>query len=241
MACTNKCCCAFENAFDAEYAEGDLKDYLKDGPAQSTLALLRAVQSLTDVRGATVLDIGGGVGVIQWELLQAGAQSSFDVDGSPAYIAVARREAGRRGYGDRTGFLHGDFTQVADQVEAADIVTLDRVICCYPDMHALVGAAAQKTRRVLALVWPREAWWMHAGVAMFNLFERFNQYPFVQTLHAQRDVDAVAGAHGLDMKHAQNTGLWQVRVYARAYSKQTCFLAFVPRIFLPLKQPGFLS
>jgi magnesium-protoporphyrin O-methyltransferase len=216
MACTNKCCCAFENAFDAEYAEGDLEDYLKNGPAQSTQALLRAVQSLAGVRGATVLDIGGGAGAVQLELLKAGAQSTFDVDGSQAYLAVAKREAARQGYADRTGYLHGDFTQVADQVEPADIVTLDRVICCYPNMRSLVDAAAQKAQRVLGLVWPREAWWMHVGVAAFNLFERFGKYPLIQTLHAQRDVDAVAGAHGLVMKHAQNVGLWQVRVYARS-------------------------
>lgn len=216
MPCTNKCCCAFEDAFDVDYAEGDLKDYLKNGPAKSTLALLRAVQALTDVRDATVLDIGGGVGAVQLELLKAGAASTFDVDGSPAYIAVAKREAARQGYADRTGFLHGDFTQVADQVDAADIATLDRVICCYPDMRSLVDAAAAKTKRVLGLVWPREAWWMHAGVAVFNLFERFSKYPLIQTLHAQSDVDAVAGAHGLMMKHAQNAGIWQVRVYARS-------------------------
>lgn len=214
MPCTNKCCCAFENAFDADYAEGDLEDYLKHGPAKSTLVLLRAVQALTDVRHATVLDIGGGVGTVQLELLKAGASSTFDVDGSSAYIAVAKREAARQGYANRSGFLHGDFTQVADQVEAADIVTLDRVICCYPDMRSLVDVAARKTQRVLGLVWPREAWWMHAGVAVFNLFERFSKYPLYQTLHAQSDVDAVAGAHGLAMKHAQNVGLWQVRVYA---------------------------
>jgi magnesium-protoporphyrin O-methyltransferase len=216
MACTNKCCAAFEDAFDADYAEGDLKDYLKNGPSKSTSTLLRAVQSLIDVRDATVLDIGGGVGAVQLALLHAGAGSAFDVDGSPAYIAVAKREAARQGYADRTSFLHGDFTQVADQVHSADIVTLDRVICCYPDMHALVGAAAQKTRKVLGLVWPREAWWVHAGFALFNLFERFSKYPLIQTLHAQRDVDAVASAHGLVMKHAQNAGLWQVRVYARS-------------------------
>ena len=215
MACTNKCCCAFENAFDAGYAEGDLKDYLKNGPAKSTSALLRVIQSLTDVRDATVLDIGGGVGAVQLELLKAGAQSAFDVDGSPAYLAVAKREAARQGYADRTGYLHGDFTQVADQVADADIVTLDRVICCYPYMRSLVDAAAQKTQRVLGLVWPREAWWIHAGVAVFNLFERFSKYPLIQTLHAQGDVDAVAGAHGLAMQHAQNIGIWQVRVYAR--------------------------
>ena len=215
MPCTNNCCCAFENAFDEDYVEGDLKDYQKHGPSKSTLALLRAVQSLTAVRDATVLDIGGGVGAVQLELLKAGARSTFDVDGSPAYIAAAKREFERLGFADRAGFLHGDFAQVANVVETADIVTLDRVICCYPDMHSLVNAAAQKTRKVMGLVWPREAWWTHAGIKVFNLFQRMSRYPLVQTLHAQPEVDAVAGAYGLVMKRTQNVGFWQVRVYAR--------------------------
>jgi len=75
MPCTNNCCCAFENAFDEDYVEGDLKDYQKHGPSKSTLALLRAVQSLTAVRDATVLDIGGGVGAVQLELLKAGCKA----------------------------------------------------------------------------------------------------------------------------------------------------------------------
>lgn len=210
------CCCAFENAFDAGYAEGNLKSYHKDGPAKSTRALLSAIHSLNDVRGATVLDIGGGVGAVQLELLKAGAASAFDVDGSQAYIAVAKREAERQGFADRTSYLHGDFTQVVDQVAPADIVTLDRVICCYPDMRSLVGAAAQKARKLLGLVWPREAWWAHAGIAAFNFFTRFSRYPLIQTLHAQHDVDAVAGECGLALRHAQNAGIWQVRVYARS-------------------------
>ncbi len=216
MTCTNTCCCAFENAFSPHYVESDLRGYLRRGPSTSTLALLRAVQTLIDARDATVLDIGGGVGAVQLELLKAGAQSTFDVDGSQAYLAVAKREAARQGYADRTAYLHADFTQVADAVAEADIVTLDRVICCYPDMRSLVGAAAQKTRKVLGLVWPREVWWAHAGIATFNFFMRFSKYPLIQTLHAQQDVDAVAGAHGLALRHAQNAGIWQVRVYARS-------------------------
>ena len=151
-------------------------------------------------------------------IAQGGAQSAFDVDGSPAYIAAAKREAERQGFADRAGFLHGDFTQVAGAVDPADIVTLDRVICCYPDMHTLVDAAAQKTRRVLGLVWPREAWWVRAGFAVFNLYERFSKYPLFRRCMRNAEVDAVAGAHGLMMKHAQNVGFWQVRVYARSNS-----------------------
>lgn len=215
MPCTCGCCNAFENAFDAKYAHGDLADYRRNGPSKQTRALLESVTSLTNVRGATVLDIGGGVGAISHELLSAGAGFATDVDGSQAYIASAKEEAVRRNQFDRMQFKHGDFVAIADEIDAADIVTLDRVICCYPDMPSLVNAAAAHARRVLALVWPREAWWAHAGIAVFNLAERFSRYPLIQTLHDFRAVDGVVAGHGLSVKHARNVGFWQLRVYAR--------------------------
>jgi hypothetical protein len=43
---------------------------------------------------------------------------------------------------------------IAGTLPDADVVTLDRVVCCYPDPEALLGAAA-KTRQVLAFTYPR--------------------------------------------------------------------------------------
>ena len=49
-----------------------------------------------------------------------------------------------------------DFAEAALEVAAADIVILNRVVCCYPDMPKLVGAAADHTREVLVLSFPKE-------------------------------------------------------------------------------------
>lgn len=213
MPCTSNCCHAYEHAFDEQYAQGDLDDYRAKGPERSTRVLLDLIRAATDVRGASVLDIGGGVGAVHHELLKAGAASAVDVDGSSAYIAASKREAERLNHADRIAHQRGDFVALADEVAAADIVALDRVICCYPDMPALAGAAASKARRVLGLVWPRDAWWMQIGLWGFNLFERFSKYPLLQSFHRVADVDRVIGEVGLRVHTAQNAGWWHVRVY----------------------------
>jgi magnesium-protoporphyrin O-methyltransferase len=215
VPCTSNCCRAYEHAFDEGYAQGDLDDYRAKGPERSTRVLLDLIHAATDVQGATVLDIGGGVGAVHHELLKAAAVSAVDVDGSSAYIAASKREAERLNHADRIAYLRGNFVELADAVQPADIVTLDRVICCYPDMPALVGAASSKARRAIGLVWPREAWWMQIGLAAFNVFERFSKYPLYQSFHRVADVDRVIGAAGLRVHARRNAGLWHARVYVR--------------------------
>ncbi len=214
--CTASCCRAFEGVFNASYAEDDLEDYRKNGPAKATRLLLQAIQDATPVAGVTLLDIGGGVGAVHHELLKAGAHSAVDVDGSSAFLDAARREAERQGHADRVSYLHGDFVSLADAIAPADIVTLDRVICCYPDMPRLVSAAAARARRVLGLVFPRDMWWVRAGVWVVNLFERLRRDPLLFYAHRTVAVDAMIERHGLRSQFARNVGLiWQVRVYVR--------------------------
>ena len=213
--CTAGCCRAYENAFDADYAEGDLADYRAKGPDRSTRVLLDLVRAATDVQGASVLDIGGGVGPVHHELLKSGAASVTDVDGSSAYIAASKSEADRQGHAGRMTYRLGNFVDLAGEIESADIVTLDRVICCYPDMPTLASKAAAHAKHVIGLVWPRDAWWMQIGLWGFNIVERFSKYPLYQTFHRVVDVDRVIGEHGLTVHASRNAGMWHARVYKR--------------------------
>ncbi len=92
-------CQGIECLFDRREALRKLSSYQRQGPSQTARLLLDAVKA-AGVEGATLLDIGGGVGVAQLELLAAGLRSATDVDASSAYLDVAREEAQRRGYGD---------------------------------------------------------------------------------------------------------------------------------------------
>jgi magnesium-protoporphyrin O-methyltransferase len=168
------------------------------------------------IEDASVLDIGGGIGAIQFELLDAGAGRATSVEASAAYLRVAREESRRRGLADRIAYEAGDFVELADGVEPADVVTLDRVICCYPDMESLVGRSAERARRVYALVYPQDRWWVGLGIRATNLCMRVSRRAFRAYVHRTKDVDAVARAHGLAPRVARRAGpIWQVAVYVR--------------------------
>src|ERR1043165_4750729 len=109
------CDCGCPNVFSSKQAEGDLKRYRSKGPAASTGALIRAILD-EGVRGGTLLDIGGGIGAIQLELLTAGLAHAESVDATEPYVRTALDEAARRGFGDRVNSHLGDFVQLASEI-----------------------------------------------------------------------------------------------------------------------------
>ena len=179
---TNCCCQGVDQIFGERTARHDLRRYRRRGPSKPTRVLLDALRR-EGVENATLLDIGGGIGVIQQELLEAGVARATSVEASADYLSVAREEAQRRGRADRITYREGDFVALADGVEPADVVTLDRVICCYPDMESLVGRSAARARRLYGLVYPQERWWVGAGLRLTNLLMRLSRRSFRAHLH----------------------------------------------------------
>jgi 2-polyprenyl-3-methyl-5-hydroxy-6-metoxy-1,4-benzoquinol methylase len=110
------------------------------GPESATRELIDAIRD-EGVEGASVLDIGAGVGAVHITLLDAGAATAVDLDASREYMATARGEAERRGLAGRVEYRYGDVVELAAELPPADIVTLDSVICCYPYLPALLRAA----------------------------------------------------------------------------------------------------
>ena len=212
---TGCCCQGAKEVFDERMARRELRRYRRRGPSKPTRTLLEAL-SREGVAGATLLDIGGGVGAIQHELVAAGAARVVGVDASPAYLRVAREEAARRGHDDRVSYRAGDFVALADEVVPADVVTLDRVICCYADMESLVGRSAERARRLYGLVYPRDTWWVRAGLRVVNLMLRLRGSAFRAYAHPSGAVDAAARRSGLERRLVRRVGaVWQVVLYAR--------------------------
>jgi magnesium-protoporphyrin O-methyltransferase len=191
-----------------------LRRFRRRGPIRSTQLLIDGLRG-AGVGGASLIDIGGGVGAIHHTLLDAGAASAAQVDISPEYIKAARDEAARRGHGDRVSFIHGDFVQLAAELPDADIVTLDRVICCYPDMPALVGAAADRARRLIGAVYPPDTWWTRIGVRAVNALMRLRRSEFRVYMHSPSDIDDVLQRRGFDCVTRRRTMLWQIAIYER--------------------------
>lgn len=212
-------CCrldVYEDQFNARIAAQELRQYRERGPRKETRLLLEAIRTQR-LHDATLLDIGGGIGAIQHELVEAGVVSRVtDVDVSTAYLDAARAEAERRHYADRAHYLRGDFVELAPTIDAADIVTLDRVICCYPDMHALIQRSAERARRVYAVVYPRGSWGFRAVARPLNGLLRLPRQPLPIYIHATHAVDGRVRANGLTPVFHQKTLLWQVAVYRRS-------------------------
>ncbi|HET8571032.1 MAG TPA: class I SAM-dependent methyltransferase [Candidatus Limnocylindria bacterium] len=211
-----KPCCGvdYDALFDDRMARRDLDDYRRKGVTGQTRRLVESIRS-AGVEGATLLDIGGGIGAIQLELLAAGASHATDVDASRAFIATARDEAERRGFAERTTYHYGDFVALADAIPAADVVTLDRVVCCYADMPALVEASIAHARRLYGLVYPVDRWWIRAGAAVGNLGLRIFRQSFRFHVHRTADVDRLVRAAGFERQLADRGLLWQVALYRR--------------------------
>jgi predicted TPR repeat methyltransferase len=207
-------CKGIESLFNQKEAENKLKAYRKDGPAKTTRMLIEALEA-EGIGGTTLLDIGGGVGAIQHELLKIGVMQATGVDASTAYVKAAQEEAEHQGHADRITYHHGNFVDLAPQIAPADIVTLDRVICCYHDMQALVGLSVAKAERLYGLVYPRDTWWMRVGISLANLYFRVSRNPFRTFIHPTQAVDALVRGSGLEQRFYKKSGLWQVVVYAR--------------------------
>ena len=209
-------CCRpdYDALFDERAARRELDAYRRKGATGTTRQLLNALR-LEGVRGATSIDIGGGVGVIGVELLAAGAAEVVNVDASRPYVAAAREEIERRGFGNRAAFHHGDYVELADTVGAADIVTLNRVICCYDDWDALVGRSVERARRLYGLVYPRDRWWMRVSIGAVRTVGRLFGQAFPFHVHPDRRIDARIRAAGFEIAFARRGLAWQTLVYRR--------------------------
>ena len=207
-----------ESFFDSARAQTEADAYLRGGLDARSARLIDYL--LRNAGGALrLLDIGGGVGGVHYELLRRGvAHSAVAVEASSAYIDAARAIGRELGLDDRVNYLHADFARSADSIDAADAVILDRVICCYPLLDDLLSASADKAGRFLALSYPRAKWWVFLTFKLFNLFLRLKRSSFRTYLHPHSDVHAIAAQKGLEPVHADTQGLWQITVFARAFS-----------------------
>jgi 2-polyprenyl-3-methyl-5-hydroxy-6-metoxy-1,4-benzoquinol methylase len=208
------CCEITDNAFSEAEASSEIRAYRRKGPANQTRLILAAIRSLNQ-RNVELLDIGGGVGAIYHELLKDIAIKATHVDASSAYLKEAKQEAARRGNSDRVHFIHADFTDVANELPNADIVTLDRVVCCYPDFRGLLSAAAEHSKSAIALTYPREVWYLQAGFKILNFFQNLGKDPFRIFIHPVGEMETLLREKGFERVSLRRLFVWEMALYTR--------------------------
>ena len=172
------------------------------------------------MEACSLLDIGGGIGAIQHALFEAGAASAVTVDTSVEYMRAAQKEILRLGNRTHTSMYHADFVDIADRIASADIVTLDRVLCCYPEVEKLVSASATKVRRLYGLVYPRGSLLSRLGIAAFNTLCWIRRKRFRTYFHHPDTIDQLASAAGLAKAYSARTLVWQIALYRRESGHQ---------------------
>ena len=211
-------CCTprgYRQIFSERGARAQARDYRRKGLDATSRRIVDLLKE-RGVEGLTVLEIGGGIGAIQIELLKAGATRAVSVELTPTYEASAAellRETGLEGRVERRVM---DFVDAGAEVNAADIVVMNRVVCCYPDLPRLEGAAAEHALGTLVMSFPKERWWTRAVVWMANAGMALTRRQFRLFLHPVAQIWAIAESHGLERSVSRPGMLWEIAAMQRS-------------------------
>jgi magnesium-protoporphyrin O-methyltransferase len=206
------CCCdprGCDRFFGARFARRAAARYRRRGLDKTARRMVAFLES-RGIQDATVLEVGGGVGEIEIELLERGALRALNLELSPAYDEEAYRllgEARLEGRAERR--LH-DIAVAPDGVQPADVVVLHRVVCCYPDYARLLAAAAGRARRLLVFSYPRRNAISRAVIASQNACFRLMRREFRTFAHPPAAMLAVLAEGGLEATFAHSGIVWQV-------------------------------
>jgi hypothetical protein len=162
------------------------------------------------LEGSTVMEIGGGVGEIQVELLRHGAARAVNLELVAVYDREAERLLAEHGLEGRAERRLHDIAVDPEGVEPADVVILHRVVCCYPDYERLLGAAAGRARRLLVFSHPPRNLISRAVVALENAFFRVRGSEFRTFAHPPAAMLAVLNERGLRLEYAHRGLIWRV-------------------------------
>jgi magnesium-protoporphyrin O-methyltransferase len=166
MSCCDPRGC--DKFFNRRFARRAAARYRKRGVDKTARQMIAFVEQ-RGIEDATVLEVGGGVGEIQLELLKRGASHTVSLELSAAYDEEARKLLREARLEDRADRRIRDIAVSADGVERADVCVLHRVVCCYPDYERLLTSVAEHAQRLVVFSYPRRNAMSRLVVAAGNL------------------------------------------------------------------------
>jgi hypothetical protein len=211
-------CCTpkgYRQIFSERGARAQARDYRRKGLDATSRQIVDLLKE-RGVEGLTLLEVGGGIGAIQIELLKAGLARAVSVELTPSYEESAADLLREAGLQDRVERKVMDFVDAAAEVEPADIVVMNRVVCCYPDLPRLESAAADHARQTLVMSFPKERWWSKVVVWMANVGMAVARREFRLFLHPVAVIAAIGESHGLKRAATRAGVLWEIALMQRA-------------------------
>lgn len=211
------CCCPHSQSagrFFSFFARRYRRRFEKKGFEPSQKQLIAGLEQ-AGYSDATVLEIGSGVGHLHQTLLEQGASSAVGIDLSPKMNDEARQWAEERGLDKRTRYFDDDFMSLTNELAAADITILDKVVCCYPDAEGLIKKSLEKTQRVYALTYPRYRWYVRFAMSIMALLMLLIGSDFRPYVHDPRLIEQWIINAGYIKKYEALTFIWLTQVYVK--------------------------
>jgi hypothetical protein len=214
------CTCSdvgLEEVFSDRYARREARSYRKKGLSARASELLRLIEARMPIKNHSTLEGGAGSGSLTVELARRGAQTARALDAIPYITRFGPDLAQEFGVAERAHFATADFANLPTDTPPADIVILDRVVCCYPDWHALLTNAAARARRIVALTYPHENAISRISVGTVNALQRIIGRRFRAQLHSAPEMHAHLQQAGFAGVALSRYWLWEIAVFQRAF------------------------
>lgn len=209
-------CCnpsGYEQLFSPKEARRSLRRYDKNGLNKMAKATVGYLTS-RGVEGHRVLEVGGGIGAVHVELLKAGAVSAINVELSSGYQDAAAQLLRSEGLEGRVEQRIGDFTEMAEGMQADDVI-MNRVICCYPHMERLMNAALSASRQFVVVTFPRDRLVFRISVVLESLYRRIRGVEFRPYLHSPPAILEAARRAGFEVAFDDRDAMWHGVVFER--------------------------
>ena len=211
------CCCPHSKSggrLFSFFARSYRRRFTKKGFEPSQEQLIQGLEQAGFVN-ATLLEVGSGVGYMHQVLLEQGAKSAVGIDLAPDMLKEAQQWAEEKGLMDRVQYIQGDFIELLDQVEAAEVTILDKVVCCYPHAELLVNSSTKKTKRVYALTYPRNRWFIRSAIEVMAFFLKLIGSDFRAFVHSPDDIERWITEAGFKKTYQDQTFIWLSQIYTK--------------------------
>lgn len=208
-------CCGAEAFFDNKMAEKQYRQYIKKGPSRITAKIIRQLAD-QNIEGKSLIDVGGGIGALQWWFLEMNGAETTAIEASTAYLNQAEEHATKYNWKDKTRFIFGDYTQVHSQVAPADFITLDKMICCYPDYKEIVEISCQKAKTYIALSYPIDGFLSRIVNVFGSLIAKLKSNTFRPFVHPVKNIRELFEQQGFERISYTMAFPWHVETYRRS-------------------------
>ena len=211
------CCCPHSKSggrLFSFFARSYRRRFTKKGFEPSQRQLLQGLEQ-AGFENVTLLEVGSGVGYMHQVLLEKGAKSAVGIDLAPDMLKEAKQWADEKGLTDRVQYIQGDFIELLDQVEAAEVTILDKVVCCYPHAELLINSSTKTTNRVYALTYPRNRWFIKVAIEIMAFFLKLSGSNFRAFVHNPGDIERWILKAGFKKTYQDQTFIWLSQIYIR--------------------------